>query len=82
VAASGRHPQLGRRLVRRHVRGNDRAALRAFAAGKVAHYKIPRYVHVVDGFPMTVRGVVRKVEMHAASARLFGPKAPDAVEDT
>jgi fatty-acyl-CoA synthase len=38
-------------------------ALRAFCSGKLAHYKIPRYVHVVDDFPMTVTGKVRKVEM-------------------
>ena len=38
-------------------------ALREFCAGKLAHYKIPRYVQVVDEFPMTVTGKVRKVEM-------------------
>ena len=41
----------------------DAASLRAFCDGKLAHYKIPRYVHVVDEFPMTVTGKVRKVEM-------------------
>ncbi len=34
-------------------------ALRAFAAGRLAHYKIPRYIHIVDAFPMTVSGKVR-----------------------
>jgi fatty-acyl-CoA synthase len=38
-------------------------ALRQFCTGKLAHYKIPYYVHVVDHFPMTVTGKVRKVEM-------------------
>lgn len=60
----------------------DAEAVRAFAIGKVAHYKIPRHVHVVDEFPMTVTGKVRKVDMRAESTRLFGPKAPDRVEDT
>ena len=41
----------------------DAASLKAFCEGKLAHYKIPRYVHVVDEFPMTVTGKVRKVEM-------------------
>ena len=41
----------------------DAAAVREFATGKLAHYKIPRYVLVVDEFPMTVTGKVRKVEM-------------------
>src|SRR2546430_6080306 len=40
-------------------------ALREFASGKLAHYNIPRYVLVVDSFPMTVTGKVRKVEMRA-----------------
>jgi fatty-acyl-CoA synthase len=38
-------------------------SLREFCTGKLAHYKIPRYVHLVDEFPMTVTGKVRKVEM-------------------
>jgi fatty-acyl-CoA synthase len=42
-------------------------SLREFAAGKLAHYKIPRYVIVVDEFPMTVTGKVRKVEMREKS---------------
>lgn len=39
------------------------ASLREFATGKLAHYKIPRYVQIVEDFPMTVTGKVRKVEM-------------------
>jgi fatty-acyl-CoA synthase len=46
-------------------------AVREFAAGKLAHYKIPRYVHIVDEFPMTVTGKVRKVEMREKSAGLL-----------
>ena len=45
--------------------------LREFATGKLAHYKIPRYVMVVDQFPMTVTGKVRKVEMRAKSVELL-----------
>ncbi|MGI8614263.1 MAG: AMP-binding protein [Nocardioidaceae bacterium] len=47
-------------------------AVREFCVGKVAHYKVPRYIHLVDGFPMTVTGKVRKVEMRARSAELLG----------
>ncbi|HYZ37561.1 MAG TPA: AMP-binding protein [Pseudonocardiaceae bacterium] len=47
-------------------------ALRDFAAGKLAHYKIPRYVHLVEEFPMTVTGKVRKVEMRERSVQLLG----------
>lgn len=45
--------------------------LRAFCEGRLAHYKIPRYVHLVDGFPMTVTGKVRKVEMREAAVGLL-----------
>jgi fatty-acyl-CoA synthase len=47
-------------------------AVRAFATGKLAHYKIPRYVQVVDEFPMTVTGKVRKVEMREKSVADLG----------
>ena len=58
--------------LREGVDGLTADALRAFCTGKLAHYKIPRYVHVVDEFPMTVTGKVRKVEMRAAAATLLG----------
>jgi fatty-acyl-CoA synthase len=46
-------------------------ALRDYAAGKLARYKIPRYVHVAEEFPMTVTGKVRKVEMRERSVELL-----------
>ncbi len=47
-------------------------ALRVFCHGKLAHYKIPRYVHIVEEFPMTVTGKVRKVQMREESVVLLG----------
>ncbi|MFC4909082.1 AMP-binding protein [Actinomadura gamaensis] len=47
-------------------------SLREFCAGRLAHYKIPRYVHVVDAFPMTVTGKVRKVQMRAEAVDILG----------
>jgi len=47
-------------------------AVRAYATGRLAHYKIPRYVHVTDDFPMTVTGKVRKVEMRQKSVEILG----------
>ncbi|ORW49978.1 AMP-binding protein [Mycobacterium paraense] len=38
-------------------------SLREFCAGRIAHFKIPRHLRVVDEFPMTVTGKVRKTEM-------------------
>lgn len=50
----------------------DANALREFSAGKLAHYKVPRYVVIVDEFPMTVTGKIRKVEMREESIRRLG----------
>ncbi|EHK87666.1 AMP-binding domain protein [Saccharomonospora azurea SZMC 14600] len=47
-------------------------SLREFCTGRLAHYKIPRYVHVVDEFPMTVTGKIRKVEMREKAVELLG----------
>jgi fatty-acyl-CoA synthase len=41
-------------------------AVRAFCQGQIAHYKIPRYVRFVDGFPTTVTGKVQKFAMREA----------------
>ncbi|HEY2831782.1 MAG TPA: AMP-binding protein [Sporichthyaceae bacterium] len=38
----------------------DVSAVRDFCAGKISHHKIPRYVEVVDAYPMTVTGKVQK----------------------
>lgn len=50
----------------------DVAAVRAFATGRLAHYKIPRYVQMVESFPMTVTGKVRKIEIRAQAIELLG----------
>ncbi|MGZ4630943.1 AMP-binding protein [Oryzihumus sp.] len=47
-------------------------ALAAFCRGRLARYKVPRYVQVVDEFPMTVTGKIRKVEMRERSVHLLG----------
>jgi fatty-acyl-CoA synthase len=46
--------------------------LAAFCKGKIAHYKVPRYVHVTDEFPMTVTGKVQKYLMREASIEMLG----------
>jgi fatty-acyl-CoA synthase len=56
-------------------------ALREFCAGRLAHYKIPRYVHCVEGFPMTVTGKVRKVEMREAAVEILGLQAAASVRN-
>jgi fatty-acyl-CoA synthase len=50
----------------------DADAVREFCTGRLAHYKIPRYVMVVEEFPMTVTGKVRKVEMRETAVHELG----------
>ncbi|OBA67810.1 AMP-binding protein [Nocardia sp. 852002-20019_SCH5090214] len=55
----------------------DAQTLAQFCGGRLAYYKIPRHVHVVEEFPMTVTGKVRKVDIRATSVRLFGVPEQD-----
>ena len=50
----------------------DVDSVRAYCEGRIAHYKVPRYVRVVDEFPMTVTGKVQKYKMRDASLELLG----------
>ena len=50
----------------------DEAAIREYCAGRLARHKIPRYVRVVEQFPMTVTGKIRKVEMRDEAIALLG----------
>jgi fatty-acyl-CoA synthase len=46
----------------------DGEELREFCGGRIARYKIPRYVRFVDGFPMTVTGKIQKHKMREVEA--------------
>jgi fatty-acyl-CoA synthase len=54
--------------------------IRAYCQGKIAHYKIPRYVRFVDGFPMTVTGKVQKFLMREESVAALGLQKVAAVK--
>ena len=41
----------------------DREAVAEYCRGRIAHYKVPRYVRVVTEFPMTVTGKVQKFKL-------------------
>lgn len=43
--------------------GLDAAQVRAFCSGQIASYKIPAHVVVLDHFPKTTSGKVRKIEL-------------------
>ena len=50
----------------------DAEQVREFCSGRLAHYKIPRYVMLVDEFPMTVTGKIRKIQMREETAAKLG----------
>ena len=50
----------------------DRDAVAEYCKGKVAHYKVPRYVQVVSEFPMTVTGKVQKYKLREQAIEELG----------
>ena len=49
----------------------DPEAVRDFCRGKIAHYKIPRYVIPVEEFPMTITGKVQKFKLREQAIEWF-----------
>ena len=54
--------------------------IKEFCRGRIAHFKVPRYVKFVDGFPMTVTGKIRKVEMREVSIAELGLETAAGIE--
>jgi fatty-acyl-CoA synthase len=50
----------------------DRETVAEFCKGKIAHYKVPRYVEVVSEFPMTVTGKVQKYKLREQAIEELG----------
>jgi fatty-acyl-CoA synthase len=46
--------------------------VRDFCRGRIAHYKVPRYVAFVDEFPTTVTGKVQKFKLREMGIARFG----------
>jgi fatty-acyl-CoA synthase len=54
--------------------------VRDFCTGKIAHFKIPRYVIFVDEFPMGVTGKIQKFRMREDSIRTLGLQEEEKIE--
>jgi fatty-acyl-CoA synthase len=52
--------------------------LKAYCAGKIARYKVPRYVRFTEDFPITVTGKVQKFKMREVSTAELGLEAAAA----
>ena len=51
--------------------------VRDYCRGKIAWYKIPRYVAVVEGFPLTASGKIQKYKLREMAAAYF----PEAMRE-
>ena len=56
------------------------AEVKEFCRGRIAHFKIPRYVKFVDDFPMTVSGKVMKFKMREAAIEELGLECESQIE--
>jgi fatty-acyl-CoA synthase len=50
----------------------DEDAMAEFCRGRIAHFKVPRYLKVCDEFPLTVTGKVQKFRMREAAIAELG----------
>ena len=58
----------------------DSEEIREFCRGRIAHFKIPRYVKVTDEFPMTVTGKIQKFRMREMAVEQLGLEAASQIE--
>jgi fatty-acyl-CoA synthase len=54
--------------------------IRDFCKGRIADFKVPRYVKFVDSFPMTVSGKIQKYKMRESSIQEWGLEAAAKIE--
>jgi fatty-acyl-CoA synthase len=48
------------------------SAVRDFCQGRIAHYKVPRHIRFVEGFPMTVTGKIQKFKIRDEMKKQLG----------
>ena len=62
-------------VIARRGHALDEEAVREFCRGQIAHYKVPRYVRIVEQFPLTATGKAQKFEMRKAMMAQLGLQA-------
>ena len=58
----------------------DPEEIREFCRGRIAHFKVPRYVRVTEEFPMTVTGKIQKFRMREMAVEELGLQAASRIE--
>lgn len=64
VVAAWVRPKVGQTLTPEEVR--------EYCRGKIAHFKIPEHIRIVDSFPMTVTGKIQKFRIRQAEIDALG----------
>jgi fatty-acyl-CoA synthase len=59
-----------------HLEAED---VRDFCKGKIARYKIPKYVFFVDGFPLTGSGKIQKYKLKELSLQLCAEQGIEVI---
>jgi len=54
--------------------------IRSFCAESLAHFKVPRWIRFVEGFPTTVTGKVQKFKIREQAVRDLGLEAESRIE--
>ena len=54
--------------------------IREFCLGRIAHFKVPRYVKVTEEFPMTVTGKIQKFRMREMAVEELGLQVASRIE--
>jgi len=62
-------------VIRREGAELDAEGVREFCRGRIAHFKVPRYVRFVESFPMTVTGKVQKFKLREEAATQLAERA-------
>ncbi len=67
--------EVGAFIIRREGATIDESDVKDFCRGKIARYKIPRYVHFIDHYPMTASGKIQKYRLTELSEQIW-PERP------
>src|SRR5574344_474846 len=57
----------------------EESDIKDFCKGKIAHYKIPKYIFFIDEFPMTGSGKIQKFKLKELSLKLCAEKGIEII---
>ena len=63
--------EVGAFVIRREEANIEASDVIDFCRGKIARFKVPKYVHFVDGYPMTASGKIQKYKLSEMSEEIW-----------